>query len=263
MAGVGPWMSLRQRLTELILSKLAHASKRSSGQSSDTMRPTVKTMLTTGPTRRSTVGSSAALGVEDVDPPEAMFAATKAIARPCVACQIRFGAARTNAISAANHGWSRRRGPTRPTLNTQHASGGAAKILISIATPATRSIAIRRPALRLCPQRPDEQPQRHGYDQHVECRRLEQVTDRQRERCHGDGRSRRHLMTPRRAELASKKTAEQHIAASGEHRKDAERPKMAADQRIPASCQRGQRMSGGVVSSFGPGRLAPCRLLVS
>jgi hypothetical protein len=67
------------------------------------------------------------------------------------------------------------------------------------------------------------------------------VTDRQREGCHGDGRSRRYLRRSRRAELASDKTAEQHIAASRQRREDPERPEMAADQRIPAGCKIGHQ----------------------
>ena len=39
-------------------------------------RPTMRTMLTTGPTSSRTVGNSAARDVEEVEPPDAMFAAT-------------------------------------------------------------------------------------------------------------------------------------------------------------------------------------------
>jgi hypothetical protein len=48
-------------------------------------------------------------------------------------------------------------------------------------------------------------------------------------------------MTPRRAELAGDKTAEQHIAASRQRREDPERPEMAIDQRIPAGCKIGHQ----------------------
>jgi len=67
------------------------------------------------------------------------------------------------------------------------------------------------------------------------------VTDRQRKGCHSDGRSRRHLIRPRGAELASDKTAEQHIAASRQRWEDPEGSEMAADQRVPAGCKIGRQ----------------------
>ena len=102
--------------------------------------PTTRTMLTTGPTSSKVVGNSAARDVEEVEPPEAMFAATEAIGNPCAACQMRFGEPSARAMSAATHGRepaSRRRGPTTSTPSRQLSSSGATRILISIAMPAS------------------------------------------------------------------------------------------------------------------------------
>ena len=40
-----------------------------------TIRPTINTMLTTGPTASNTLGTRATRGVDDVEPPPAMLAA--------------------------------------------------------------------------------------------------------------------------------------------------------------------------------------------
>jgi hypothetical protein len=109
-------------------------------------KPTISTMLSTGPTASITLGTRARREVDEVDPPAAMFAATCSIGKPWIVCQTRFGAAISSAIATATHSFGLRRwlrGPQIATPRRQHASSGAARTLISVATPVSTPATIQ------------------------------------------------------------------------------------------------------------------------